>query len=120
MKVAVVHDWLNGMRGGEKVLEAILDLHPEADVYTLFARTTPGAGTKGITAFIVSGDAKGLSGSAQRLLSSHPIGRLALDGVFVAEDRILNGSRFSLTKIFSQLTCASSLRESARPNRQTE
>ena len=36
MKVAVVHDWLNGMRGGEKVLEAILDLHPEADVYTLF------------------------------------------------------------------------------------
>ena len=62
---------------------------PDADIYTIFARTTPGAGTKGITAFIVSGDAKGLSGSAQHLLSSHPIGRLALDGVFVAEDRIL-------------------------------
>jgi glycosyltransferase involved in cell wall biosynthesis len=36
MRVAVVHDWLNGMRGGEKVLEAILDLFPEAVVYTLF------------------------------------------------------------------------------------
>ncbi|TME84006.1 MAG: acyl-CoA dehydrogenase, partial [Chloroflexi bacterium] len=32
---------------------------PDADIYTIFARTTPGAGTKGITAFIVSGDAKG-------------------------------------------------------------
>ena len=26
MKTAVVHDWLNGMRGGEKVLEAMLPL----------------------------------------------------------------------------------------------
>ena len=31
MRTAVVHDWLNGMRGGEKVLEAILPLVPEPD-----------------------------------------------------------------------------------------
>ena len=36
MRVAVVHDWLNGMRGGEKVLEAILELYPQAVIYTLF------------------------------------------------------------------------------------
>lgn len=36
MKVAVVHDWLNGMRGGEKVLEAILEVYPQATLYTLF------------------------------------------------------------------------------------
>ena len=36
MKVALVHDWLNGMRGGEKVLEVLIDLFPEADLYTLF------------------------------------------------------------------------------------
>ncbi len=36
MRVAVIHDWLNGMRGGEKVLEALLDLYPSATVYTLF------------------------------------------------------------------------------------
>ncbi len=36
MKVAVVHDWLNGMRGGEHVLEAILELFPDADLFTLF------------------------------------------------------------------------------------
>lgn len=35
-RVAVIHDWLTGMRGGEKVLEAILELFPAADVYTLF------------------------------------------------------------------------------------
>ncbi len=62
---------------------------PDADLYTIFARTTPDAGTKGITAFIVNGDAKGLSGSVLRLLSAHPIGRLELDGVFVSEQQIL-------------------------------
>lgn len=35
-KVAVIHDWLTGMRGGELVLEAILDLVPEAELFTLF------------------------------------------------------------------------------------
>ena len=35
-RVAVIHDWLTGMRGGEQVLEAILDLVPEAELFTLF------------------------------------------------------------------------------------
>ena len=35
MKVAIVHDWLTGMRGGEKVLECFCELYPEADLYTL-------------------------------------------------------------------------------------
>ncbi len=36
MSIAVVHDWLNGMRGGEKVLEEILRLYPDSTIYTLF------------------------------------------------------------------------------------
>ncbi len=36
MRTAVVHDWLNGMRGGEKVLEAMLPLLPEPTIFTLF------------------------------------------------------------------------------------
>ncbi len=36
MKVALSHDWLNGMRGGEKCLEAFCDLYPESTIYTLF------------------------------------------------------------------------------------
>ena len=35
MKVALVHDWLTGMRGGEKVLEELCRLYPSADIYTL-------------------------------------------------------------------------------------
>ncbi len=34
MRVALVHYWLVGMRGGEKVLEALCELFPEADIYT--------------------------------------------------------------------------------------
>ena len=34
MKVAIVHYWLINMRGGEKVLEALVELFPEADIYT--------------------------------------------------------------------------------------
>ena len=36
MKVALVHDWLTGMRGGEKVLEQLCLMFPEAPIYTLF------------------------------------------------------------------------------------
>ena len=35
MKVALVHDWLIHMRGGEKVLDALAELYPEATLYTL-------------------------------------------------------------------------------------
>ncbi len=35
-RVAVIHDWLTGMRGGEQVLEGILDIVPDAEVFTLF------------------------------------------------------------------------------------
>ncbi len=36
MRVAIVHDWLTGFRGGEKVLEVFCELFPEAPLYTLF------------------------------------------------------------------------------------
>src|SRR5579884_1216225 len=36
MRVALVHYWLLGMRGGEKVLESLCRMFPDADIYTLF------------------------------------------------------------------------------------
>lgn len=36
LSVCFVHDWLVKMRGGEKVLEAMCELFPEAPIYTLF------------------------------------------------------------------------------------
>ena len=35
-RVAVIHDWLTGMRGGEQVLEGILQCVPGAEIFTLF------------------------------------------------------------------------------------
>ena len=35
MKVALIHDWLTGMRGGEKVLEVVCSLYPDADIQLL-------------------------------------------------------------------------------------
>jgi glycosyltransferase involved in cell wall biosynthesis len=49
MKTAVVHDWLNGMRGGEKVLEAMLPLLPRPTIFTLFH--VPGSVSTAIEAY---------------------------------------------------------------------
>ncbi|MBI3181380.1 MAG: glycosyltransferase [Myxococcales bacterium] len=46
MKVALVHDWLVASRGGEKVLEAICELFPTAEVFTLVWQ--PGSAPPGV------------------------------------------------------------------------
>ncbi len=38
MKVAIVHYWLLTMRGGERVIEALCELYPDADIYTHVAK----------------------------------------------------------------------------------
>jgi glycosyltransferase involved in cell wall biosynthesis len=35
VKVALVHDWLTGMRGGERVLQVVAELYPDAPIHTL-------------------------------------------------------------------------------------
>ena len=62
---------------------------PEADVYSVFARTTQGARAGGVTAFVVAGDADGLSGEALDMVAPHAVGRLVFDGVRVTEDDVL-------------------------------
>ncbi|MDA5284613.1 acyl-CoA dehydrogenase family protein [Streptomyces sp. Isolate_45] len=62
---------------------------PEADFYTVFARTGEAPGAKGITAFLVPGDREGLTGEALDMLSPHPIGSLAFDGVPVGPEDVL-------------------------------
>ena len=36
-RTALVHDWLTGMRGGEKCLEVLCELYPDAPIHTLVA-----------------------------------------------------------------------------------
>lgn len=71
---------------GEK---AYISNAPDADIYTLFARTTPGAGSRGITAFLVTGEMDGLAGEPISMLSPHPLGRIHLDGVHVPRQNVL-------------------------------
>lgn len=35
MKIALIHDWCTGMRGGEKCLEVLCEIYPDAPIYTL-------------------------------------------------------------------------------------
>lgn len=35
MKIALLHDWLTGFRGGERVLEVLCQMYPQAELYTL-------------------------------------------------------------------------------------
>lgn len=69
---------------GEK---AYISNAPEADLYTVFARTGEGRG--GISAFVVAAGAKGLSGQKLAMMSPHPIGRIALDGVRVERSDLI-------------------------------
>ncbi len=71
---------------GEKVF---ISNAPDADVYTVFARTTPGAGARGITAFAVPRESAGLSGEPIPFVADHPIGRLQFDGVAVPAENVI-------------------------------
>ena len=62
---------------------------PEADIYTVFARTEATTGARGLTAFAVPGDAPGLGGEPREMLAPHAIGSLTFDNVAVTADQVL-------------------------------
>jgi alkylation response protein AidB-like acyl-CoA dehydrogenase len=62
---------------------------PEADVYTVFARTTADAGARGVSAFLVPAGSDGLGGRPLELVSPHPIGTLEFDDVYVPQEHLL-------------------------------
>lgn len=69
-----------------------------ADFYTLFAKTDAAAGHKGISAFVVPADAKGLTTAPLHLLAHHPVGSVTLDRVRLPTNAILGeaGKGFGL------------------------
>ena len=38
LRVAIIHFWLTGMRGGERIVESLCRLFPQADIYTHVVR----------------------------------------------------------------------------------
>jgi len=84
LRVALVHDWLTGMRGGERVLDELCAIFPDADLYTLIH--VPGSVSRRIEARrIVASPLSRLPGAARhyrKLLPLLPwaIGRFRLEG----------------------------------------
>jgi acyl-CoA dehydrogenase len=62
---------------------------PDADVYSVFARTTAGAQARGVTAFAVAGVAPGLTGERLEMVTPHALGTLRFDGVRVSREDLL-------------------------------
>jgi acyl-CoA dehydrogenase len=68
--------------GGDYVLngtKTFISMAPDADVYCVFAKTDPAAGSRGISCFIVEAGTPGFDpGKRLPLLASHPIGEPVL------------------------------------------
>ncbi len=65
---------------------------PQADFYSVFARTSDAPGARGVSAFVVPADRPGLGGEHLEMVSPHPIGSLTFDGVPVRRDELLGES----------------------------
>jgi acyl-CoA dehydrogenase len=62
---------------------------PDADFYSVFARSTEGAGARGLTGFLVPGGSPGVTGERIDLMAPHPIGRLHFEDVHVPSEYVL-------------------------------
>lgn len=79
MKVAIIHDWLTGMRGGEKVLEVFCELYPDADLFTLIY--VPGSTSSIIESMnIKTSYLQKIPGIAKRYRSFLPLFPHAIEG----------------------------------------
>ena len=81
------------LEGAEWVLDGEKHLISNAgiaDLYLVFAVTTEGAGSRGISLFAVPGNAEGLLFEGPQVLAApHPLGRIRLRGCRVPEDALL-------------------------------
>jgi glycosyltransferase involved in cell wall biosynthesis len=82
-RVALVHDWLTGMRGGERCLEVFCELFPDAPLYTLLH--VPGSVSPAIERRrIVTSFVQRLPGAATRYRRYLPLFPAAVRGLSLA------------------------------------
>ena len=74
-----------------------------AEIYTVFAKTDPAAGARGITGFIVERDMPGFSAEKMHLILPSPIGMIHLDNCRVPRSNVLGevgrGMRVALSNL---------------------
>ena len=92
LRVALVHDWLTGMRGGERCLEVFCELFPDADLFTLLH--VPGSVSPLIERRrIVTSFLQRLPGAAERYRYYLPLFPAAMRGFdFSGYDVVLSSS----------------------------
>ena len=84
MRTAAVRDGSDWILNGEKHLISNAGL---ADLYLVFAKTSPDQGSRGITVFLVPADTPGLSFTgAQVMAAAHPLGSLRFSDCRVADE----------------------------------
>jgi len=82
-RIALVHDWLTGMRGGERCLEAVCELFPQAPLFTLLH--VPGSVSPTIERRrIVTSFVQRLPGAATRYRHYLPLFPAAVRGLSLA------------------------------------
>ena len=86
LALAAVPDGDGYRLSGEK---AYISNAPDADIATVFARTTPDAGARGVTAFAVPMERDGVSGERIDMIAPHALGSWSFDGVYVTADEVL-------------------------------
>lgn len=102
MRVALVHDWLTGLRGGERVLHELALLYPQADLYTLIH--VPGSTTGAIEALrIHPSPLSRLPGAAQHYRKLLPLFPWAIE-------------RFDLSGYDLVISCSHAVAKSVRTN----
>ena len=80
MRVALIHDWLLTMRGGERCLEVLSDLFPEGETFTLFydpAELTSRITRQHVTASFLNA-LPGVRAFYQHLLPLYPLAMIDL------------------------------------------
>ncbi len=92
MRVALVHDWLTGMRGGERVLHELAGMFPDADLHTLFF--VPGSTSERIESLAIEASVLSrLPGAARHYRKLLPLLPLAIEAKRLSDyDLVLSTS----------------------------
>jgi acyl-CoA dehydrogenase len=87
METTAVRDGEQWVLDGQKIFTS---LSPDADIYTVFAKTDPEQGTRGISAFVVEKGFEGFDpGKRMDLMAAHPIGAPVLKGCRVPRENMI-------------------------------